>query len=163
MRPGRRLAIDVGKARIGVAVCDYHGILASAVATVQREADLLDTAVLIIETISRNDIDIEAVLEIYVGLPTNLQGADTESTRDALLVAGALQKQLKPEVRMIDERLTTVSATAALRSSGINSKKGRGVIDQVAATLILEQALAFEKAQNQKPGTPLSDFESKND
>jgi putative Holliday junction resolvase len=160
MRSGRRLAIDVGKARIGVASCDIHGILASGVATVARQPGLAETAQLIVDTVVQNEIDINDVLEIYVGFPTNLKGQDTESTRDAISVAQALATKVKTEVRLIDERLTTVSATAALRSSGVNSKKGRGFIDQIAATLILEQALAVEKASGQIPGAPLTDFAS---
>ena len=159
MRSGRRLAIDVGKARIGVAVCDFHGILASGLATVARQPELEDTVALILKTIELNEIELADVLEIYVGLPTNLKGDDTASTKDALLVASALAQVVAIQVRMVDERLTTVSATAALRSSGVNSKKGRSVIDQVAATLILEQALSVEKSSNQQPGQPLSDFE----
>jgi len=158
MRPGRRLAIDVGKARIGVAICDTHGILASGVATVARQPDLAESARLIIATVEQNDIEMNDVLEVYVGLPTNLKGQGTESTRDALSVARALSMLVSAEVRLVDERLTTVSAAAALRSSGVSSKKGRGFIDQIAATLILEQALAVEKASGQAPGSALSDF-----
>ena len=158
MRPGRRLAIDVGKARIGVAICDTNGILASGLATVARQPDLADSVRLIVATVERNDINMNDVLEIYVGLPTNLKGQDTESTRDALSVARALSLVASAEVRLIDERLTTVSAAAALRSSGVSSRKGRGFIDQIAATLILEQALAVEKASGHAPGADLSDF-----
>jgi len=158
MRLGRRLAIDVGKARIGVAICDTHGILASGVATVARQPDLAESARLIIATVEQNDIEMNDVLEVYVGLPTNLKGQDTESTRDSLSVARALSMLVSAEVRLVDERLTTVSAGAALRSSGVSSKKGRGFIDQIAATLILEQALAVEKASGQAPGSALSDF-----
>jgi putative Holliday junction resolvase len=60
---------------------------------------------------------------------------------------------------MIDERLTTVSAGLALRNSGKNSKDGRKVIDQIAATLILEQALAMEKNLGQQPGVALEDLD----
>jgi len=159
MRSGRRLAIDVGKARIGVAVCDFHGILASGLATVARMPELAETAALVIKTVEQHELELADIIEIYVGLPTNLKGQDTESTRDAILVAQAIAAVVPAPVRLVDERLTTVSATAALRSSGINSKKGRSVIDQVAATLILEQALAVERSSNQQPGTPLTDFE----
>ena len=159
MRQGRRLAIDVGKARVGVAVCDFHGILASGLATVPRQSELAATALLIVKTVEHNDLEIGDILEIYVGLPTNLKGAVTESTRDALLVAKALSELVSAPVLMVDERLTTASATAALRSSGINSKKGRNVIDQVAATLILEHALSVERASQKTPGQPLADFE----
>ena len=159
MRQGRRLAIDVGKARIGVAVCDFHGILASGLATVPRQPEIDETIKLILETIERHELSIADILEIYVGLPTNLKGLDTESTRDAVLVARQLAATVSPQVRLVDERLTTVSASAALRSSGINSKQGRSLIDQVAATLILEQALAVEKSSGHLPGTSIDEFE----
>ena len=60
-------------------------------------------------------------------------------------------------IRMVDERLTTVSATAALRSSGKNSKQGRSIIDQVAATMILEQALNQERQTGFPAGREVSD------
>jgi len=159
MRSGRRLAIDAGKARVGLAICDLHGILASGVATVARKPDFADTATQILRALEEHEIDQVDILEIYVGLPTNLKGAQTESTRDALLVAKAIGELFSAPVMLIDERLSTVSATAALRSSGINSKTGRSVIDQVAATVILEQALAIERASGMPPGKPLSEFE----
>jgi putative holliday junction resolvase len=159
MRPGRRLAIDVGKARVGVAVCDFHGILASGLATVARQTEIAATAALVVQTLEQQGIDADDIVEVYVGLPMNLKGLETESTKDALAVAKALNQVFGAEVRMVDERLTTVSASAALRRSGINSKKGRSVIDQVAATLILEQALSFEKASGEKPGQLITEFE----
>jgi putative Holliday junction resolvase len=159
MRSGRRLAIDVGKARVGVAVCDFHGILASAVATVARQPKIEDTIALIRASLKNNDIEPTDLLEIYVGLPTNLKGTNTESTRDAILVAKAIELDFESPVRMVDERLTTVSATAALRSSGISSKAGRSVIDQVAATLILEQALAIERTSGNWAGLSIQEVE----
>ena len=159
MRFGRRMAVDVGKARVGLAVCDVHGILASGLATVPRHTDLGETLALIAKALQDNALALDDLIEIYVGLPTNLKGLETESTKDALLVARALADITLSDVRMVDERLTTVSASSALRSSGINSKKGRGVIDQVAATLILEQALAVEKTSGKQPGTPVQEFE----
>ena len=152
MRSGRRLAIDVGKVRIGIAVSDVHAILASSVATVKRLPDLNLTVDVIFDALKQNDIDLDSVLELYVGLPTNLKGLNTESTEDSLLVAKTLSEHLPFEVRLVDERLTTVSAAVALRASGINSKKGRNVIDQVAATLILEHAMELEKSSGKKPG-----------
>jgi putative Holliday junction resolvase len=159
MRSGRRLAIDVGKVRIGIAVSDVHAILASSVATVKRLPDLNLTVDVIFDALKQNDIDLDSVLELYVGLPTNLKGLNTESTEDSLLVAKTLSEHLPFEVRLVDERLTTVSAAAALRASGINSKKGRNVIDQVAATLILEHAMELEKSSGKKPGKNVRDFE----
>jgi putative Holliday junction resolvase len=160
MRSGRRLAIDAGKARVGLAISDLNGILASGLATVARKPELADTATQILKSLEEHEIEPADILEIYVGLPTNLKGLETESTRDALLLAKAISELFAAPVRLIDERLSTVSATSALRSSGISSKAGRSVIDQVAATVILEQALAIERASGNPPGKPLSEFES---
>jgi putative Holliday junction resolvase len=153
VRSGRRLAVDVGKVRVGLAVSDFHGILASPLQNVARQPENLDTAKLIIEALQG-----EEILEIYVGLPVSMNGNVTASTQDAISLAEALAGAQGSPVRMIDERLTTVSATAALRSSGKNSKDGRKVIDQIAATMILEQALSIEKNSDRSPGTLLAEL-----
>jgi putative holliday junction resolvase len=154
VRSGRRLAVDVGKVRVGLALSDFHGILASPLQNVARQAEDADTVKLILEAVSDEDI-----LEIYVGLPVSMGGSATASTDDAIAIAQQLASIAPMPVRMIDERLTTVSATAALRSSGKNSKDGRKVIDQVAATMILEQALAIEKNTEREPGIALGDLD----
>ena len=154
MRSGRRLAVDVGKVRVGLALSDFHGILASPLQNVARQAEDADTVKLILEAVSDEDI-----LEIYVGLPVSMGGSATASTDDAIAIAQQLASIASMPVRMIDERLTTVSATAALRSSGKNSKDGRKVIDQVAATMILEQALSIEKNTEREPGIALGDLD----
>ena len=153
MRSGRRLAVDVGKVRVGLAISDFHGILASPLQNVARQVDDIETAKLILEAIGDEDI-----IEIYVGLPVGMSGNATASTVDAVELATALSQSVSAPIRMIDERLTTVSASAALRSSGKNSKDGRKVIDQIAATMILEQALATEKSTDRLPGTALADL-----
>jgi putative Holliday junction resolvase len=154
VRSGRRLAVDVGKVRVGLALSDFHGILASPLQNVARQAEDADTVRLILEAVSDEDI-----LEIYVGLPVSIGGSATASTDDAIAIAQQLATIASMPIRMIDERLTTVSATAALRSSGKNSKDGRKVIDQVAATMILEQALAIEKNTEREPGIALGDLD----
>ena len=150
MRSGRRLAVDVGKVRVGLAISDFHGILASPLQNIARQPEDSDTVKLILDAIAQEDI-----LEIYVGLPVSMSGKASASTDDAIGIASTLQSATSIPVRMIDERLTTVSASAALRSSGKSSKDGRKVIDQIAATMILEQALAMEKNIGAAPGTPL--------
>lgn len=153
MRSGRRVAVDVGKARIGIAASDFHGILASGLATISRKADLSETINEILEAI----LEVEPI-EIYVGLPLNLQGQHTESTADAIMVARALAAATVCPVRFIDERMTTNTAANALRLSGRDSKSGRAVIDQIAATVILEQALAVEKSSAATPGFGLEEI-----
>jgi putative holliday junction resolvase len=153
VRSGRRLAVDVGKVRVGLAISDFHGILASPLQNVARQTDDTETIRLILAAIEDQDL-----LELYVGLPVSMSGTATASTDDAVAVANLLAAATDVPVRMIDERLTTVSASAALRSSGKNSKEGRKVIDQVAATMILEQAMAIEKNTGREPGIELGEL-----
>ena len=154
MRNGRRLAIDVGKARVGLAISDQSGLLAIPFETVPRRENLAETALAIATAVS--DF---ILLEVYVGLPLSMSGKETASTADALSVAFAVADTVGCEVRLVDERLTTVSATANLRLAGKNSKNSRSIIDQEAAAIILEQALATEKTSGNIPGRSLSDFE----
>ena len=144
MRPGVRLGIDVGTARIGVARSDLHGMLATPVETVPRGAgDIARIRELVSE--------IDAV-EIIVGLPLALSGRETASTGDAKEFAGRLFTACAVPVRLVDERLSTVSANSALRASGRNAKNSRSVVDQVAAVIILQHALDFERSADSPPG-----------
>lgn len=154
MRQGRRLAVDVGKVRVGLAISDFHGILASPLQNIARQTDDSATVRLVLEAIAD-----ESVIEAYFGLPVSMAGNSSASTADAASLARAFAQASTIPVRMIDERLTTVSATSALRSSGKNSKDGRKVIDQIAATLILEQALAMEKNLGKQPGVALGELD----
>ncbi|MGJ4843818.1 MULTISPECIES: Holliday junction resolvase RuvX [unclassified Leifsonia] len=149
MRSGVRLGIDVGKVRIGVSRSDLHGMLATPVETVQRSKDAADR-----RRISEIVTEL-GVFEIIVGLPLALSGAHTASTADAVGFAEALVTEVGVPVRLVDERLTTVSAHSALRASGKNSKSARPVVDQVAATIILQHALDAERASDRPPGTPV--------
>ncbi|MFF1879221.1 Holliday junction resolvase RuvX [Leifsonia sp. NPDC058230] len=149
MRSGVRLGIDVGKVRIGVSRSDPHGMLATPVETVARSEDAADRrriAGIVTEL---------GVFEIIVGLPLALSGAHTASTADAVGFAEALGREVEIPVRLVDERLSTVSAHSALRASGKNSKSARPVVDQVAATIILQHALDAERSTGNPPGKPI--------
>ena len=146
-RRGVRLGIDVGRARVGVARCDPDGMLATPVETVARD----DRAVARVREIAT---ELEA-LEILVGLPLNLRGEDTASTVDAREFAAAIAAADAPPVRLVDERLSTVSAHAALRLSGRSQKRSRTIVDQVAAAVLLQQALEVEKSTGRPPGSPV--------
>lgn len=130
---GRRLGIDVGTVRIGVAVSDPDGILATPVETVRRERSgkhVRRLAALVAE------LD---VVEVVVGLPRTLANRAGTSAQDAVDVADALAGRIAPvPVRLADERLTTVVAQRSLREAGVRAKAQRGVIDQVAAVGILQ-------------------------
>ncbi|CAB4633597.1 unannotated protein [freshwater metagenome] len=154
MRPGRRLAVDVGTVRIGVAACDSECIIASGLDTVARESDIsssIDSLLTLINEVNP--------IEIYVGLPANLSGSHSKSTLDAISFAKALQGKTTVPLRFIDERLTSVTANANLRASGKNSKNSRHVVDQVAATIILEQALSMERSLGHAPGKSIEEID----
>ncbi|WPF65172.1 MULTISPECIES: Holliday junction resolvase RuvX [unclassified Corynebacterium] len=139
---GRRVGIDVGTVRIGVAVSDRAAMLATPVETVPRETGLgeydqgdIDRLMEIIESY-------EAV-EVIVGLPRDLKGNGSISVKHAKDIAFRIRRRLreaknKVPVRLADERLTTVAATQALQASGVSAKKGRAFIDQAAAVEILQ-------------------------
>ncbi|MDQ1597998.1 MAG: putative pre6S rRNA nuclease [Microbacteriaceae bacterium] len=144
MRRGVRLGIDVGKVRIGLASSDRDGLLATPVATVPRGSG--DVEVILREAGERS------ATEIIVGLPLSLSGQDSASTGDAREFASRLAATSNLPVRMVDERLSTVSATRALQASGRNSKRSRAVVDQVAAVIILQHALDLERSRGIPPG-----------
>lgn len=152
MRHGVRLGLDVGTVRIGVAVSDAEGILATPLSTVQRSDGSFLTQLVTL-------CNERQVIEIIVGLPLAMSGSMTASTQDALSVARELDALVSSPVRMVDERLTTVSAHSALRQSGKKQKQTRQVIDQVAAVLILQHALETERAQGRLPGTLIADIQ----
>ncbi|KJK37644.1 Holliday junction resolvase [Streptomyces variegatus] len=147
MRRGRRLAIDVGDARIGVASCDPDGILATPVETVPgRDIPAAQRRL-------KQLVEEYEPIEVVAGLPRSLKGGEGPA---ALKVRGFVQelaRMISPvPVRLIDERMTTVTASQGLRASGVKSKKGRSVIDQAAAVVILQQALESERASGKAPG-----------
>jgi len=143
-RRGVRLGIDVGRARVGVARSDPDGMLAVPVETVPRSETSIDR---LIELAAEYE-----PFEFVVGLPVNMQGSDTASTVDAREFAAALQVRTGTPVRLVDERLSTVSAHAALRSSGRNQKNSRSIVDQVAAVVLLQQAIDMEKSTGNPAG-----------
>ena len=149
MRSGVRLGIDVGKARIGVARCDLHGMLATPLETVARDHRGSDDIARILVLAE----EVEAV-EFVVGLPLALSGQRTLSTEDAAEFAQRLADAVVPRtVRLVDERLSTVSAQSQLHQAGRNTKQSRSVIDQAAAVVILQHALDTERALGDAPGT----------
>lgn len=137
---GRRIAIDVGSVRIGVAASDPGAVLATPVETVSRAkrtsrkagpgADMLRIAEIVREY---------EVVEIIVGLPRTLRGEKGTAATLAIEFAKRLQDVVDPmPIRLSDERLTTVSAARALRDSGVRARGQRRVIDQAAAVSILQ-------------------------
>jgi putative Holliday junction resolvase len=145
MRHGVRLGIDPGDARIGVARSDPTGFLATPVETVRRgKGDLARIAAILAE---------EEAVEVVVGLPRSLSGREGPAAVKVREFAAGLARRLAPvPVRLVDERMTTVSAEAMLRDQGRKGGKRRAVVDQAAAVLILQHALDTERATGAAPG-----------
>jgi putative Holliday junction resolvase len=152
MRTGRRVAIDYGAARIGVAVSSVDSLISSPLTTVLAGEAALNEVRAVIEE--------QSPIEVLVGLPLNLSGEHTKSTADAISFAKALAEMIDVEVRMVDERMSTRAAQGQLTASGRNSKVSRSLIDAAAASLILEGALAFEKATGKQPGKSLLELDA---
>ena len=154
---GVRVGVDVGSVRVGVAVSDPDGILASPLETVPRTST---------EAPRAGDADVERIAEIVtdraaaglvVGLPRSLSGGEGPSAQRARTYASVLAARVSPvEVRLVDERLTTVDAHRSLRESGVPGRRQRAVVDQAAAVLILQAALDAERTSGSPAGDPVT-------
>jgi len=145
---GRRLGIDPGDARIGIALSDPSGLLATPVETVPRGEGDIDRIVAIAGD--------EEIVLVYVGLPRSLSGGEGPAAVKVRAFAGELAARLAPTpLRLYDERMTTVSAESMLRERGRKGKARRAVVDQAAAVLILQTALDSERATGSLPGEPV--------
>ncbi|MFC4867207.1 Holliday junction resolvase RuvX [Streptomonospora arabica] len=152
MRHGVRIAVDPGSTRIGVALSDPSGMLATPVETVRRgDGDLDRIAELVLEHEAR---------EVVVGYPASLSGEAGPSARRARSFAEALARRLAPvPVRLVDERMTTVTAQEQLRAGASYGRRGarggkarRSVVDQAAAVVLLQSALDAERQTGHPPG-----------
>ena len=152
MRIGRRLAVDVGRVRLGVALCDQEGSLASPLDAVSRSSVSSETVASLANLVDEHD-----VMEVYVGDPLSLSGKQTDSTSDARSLAAELSQAISIPVRLVDERFTTVTAATKLRASGISAKDSKSIIDSASAVEILESALSFEKISGVAPGILVGD------
>jgi putative Holliday junction resolvase len=142
---GRRLGIDVGAVRVGVALSDPDGLLATPLATVARDAARGTDLVTIAGLVAEHD-----VVGVVVGLPLTLAGREGPAAEAARAFAAALSHRLARHpgagvvavpVEFVDERLTTVVATRQMRESGRRGRRQRAVVDQVAAVAILQSWL----------------------
>lgn len=148
MRRGRRLAVDVGDARIGVASSDPDGVLATPVETVPGR-DVPAAHRRLAELVAEYE-----PLELLVGLPRSLNGGEGPAAVKVRAFAQEAARRIAPvPVRLVDERMSTVTAAQSMRASGVNAKKGRSRIDQAAAVVILQSALEAERTVGEPPGS----------
>ena len=147
MQRGRRIAFDFGDVRIGVAVTDPSGILASPLAYLPNSQGALE-------------IELKRLYQEYdpiytaIGFPIHLSGAEGEKSWAVKGFAELIQTITTSPIYFIDERMTTVSANRTLREAGHDSKSSKEQIDSMAATAILESALNQERIQ----GEPMNRF-----
>ena len=145
---GRRLGVDVGKVRVGVAVSDPDGILATPLVTVSRDlgaaadsvpADMAELVRLVGEH--------EAV-QIVVGLPVQLSGTEGAAAIDIRAYAERLARAVgHVPIVLADERMSTVVATRRLAERGVRGRRQRAVVDQAAAVEILQSWLDAQRRQ----------------
>ena len=145
---GRRLGVDVGKVRVGVAVSDPDGILATPLVTVARDMGAAPGAVPgDIAELVRLVGEHEAV-QIVVGLPVRLNGDEGAAAIDIRAYAGRLAEAVgEVPVVLADERMSTVVATRRLAERGVRGKRQRAVVDQAAAVEILQSWLDAQRRQ----------------
>jgi putative holliday junction resolvase len=142
MKPGRRIAFDFGDVRIGVAVTDPSGILSTPLRFLENAE----------ESLSSNMSSLyDEYQPIYtaIGFPSHLSGGESQKSKSVSEFAAKVSEITENPIYLIDERLTTVSASRTLREAGLNSKTSKGEIDSMAAVAILDSALNQERIQGE--------------
>jgi putative Holliday junction resolvase len=136
---GRVMAVDWGQRRIGIALSDESRVIASPHSVVLRSGSLDRDLKHLVKVSEENDVSL-----IIFGLPFRLDGSMGPEAKGVLEVIEKLSVKTQVDVRTWDERLSTTAAERALLEGNVSRKKRRGVIDQVAAALILQSFLDSE-------------------
>ncbi|WP_285246170.1 Holliday junction resolvase RuvX [Pseudarthrobacter sp. efr-133-R2A-89] len=150
---GVKLGVDVGTVRVGVALCDRDGILATPYKTLDRNAKKNSDVRVIAELAEEH-----GAVQVFVGLPRTMKGEEHASARMAtdyalLLVEELSGRGLAVPVNLVDERLSSVTAHRNLHEAGMSSRNHRKVVDQVAAAGILQHAIDMQKARGADVGS----------
>ena len=137
---------------MGLAATDPDALLATPVMTLRRDAKRFSDQKMLIRIARDRNARV-----IYVGLPLSLSAAETASTQKARdyaseLVTRLRQADLEAQVRLVDERLSTVSAAEKMRAAGVETRDQRRSIDQAAAVEILTHALDMRASLGTEPG-----------
>lgn len=139
---GRRLSVDLGTVRIGLALSDPLGITAQPLAVLRRESLGKDLE-RIADLVAGND-----VVEIVLGLPLTLSGEAGESAARAEAFAAKLRGRVEVPVVLWDERLTTAQAERLLVSADVSRRRRRQVVDSLAASILLESYLQASRSSS---------------
>jgi putative Holliday junction resolvase len=133
--PGRILALDVGKRRIGLAISDPLGITAQGLETLQR-VNIRDDLAALQRIVSEREVSL-----LLVGNPLHMSGRESRQAEYTKEFAGRLTEKTGVAVEFWDERLTSVQANRVLRESGMSIEKRAAAVDRLAAVLLLESYL----------------------
>ncbi|RBP61572.1 putative Holliday junction resolvase [Brevibacterium sanguinis] len=152
-RRGRRLGLDIGSVRIGVAACDPDGILATPLTVVRRGDEPAALRAL------AEIIDEYEPIEIIVGDPRSLDGTARAAAGAALEFARRIGETTTTPIRLVDERFTTAEAHQALAAAGRNSRQRREIVDAQAAVIILQHALEYEHTTGAAAGRDMPQTE----
>ncbi len=134
---GRRLGIDYGQARVGLAICDVDGMVATPLTTLRNDKTLFSKMGEI--------VDEHQITGFFLGKPKHLSGVEGATVELVTAFAQRLAESFDLPITYVDERLTSGGAEKALKAAGKNSKEQRGLIDQLAAVAILDLGIQIEK------------------
>jgi putative Holliday junction resolvase len=143
-RRGVRLGVDVGTVRIGIALCDPDGILATPLTTIARpaEQDGVSADLSEIHRLVRE----HSVVEIIIGIPVTLAGTESYAAAAIRQYAARLATVVDPiPILFADERMSTVAAARRLSERGVRGRRQRAVVDQAAAVEILQGWLEAQR------------------
>ena len=148
MRPGVRVALDVGTVRVGVARSDATGMLAVPLDAIPAGDGAVDAVCAVLAEWEATDV--------FVGLPLSMSGDEGAAAGKAREWAAALAERVEVPVRLLDERLSTVQAQRALHAGGRNTRQSRALIDSASAVMVLQAALDAEQGSGNPPGELVS-------
>lgn len=137
---GRRLGIDFGQVRVGIALCDVDGLVATPLATIKNDKKLLSEIAKL--------IDEYQISGIFLGKPKHLSGVEGATVELVASFAERLKDSFGLPITFVDERLTSIQAERALKSAGKDSRESRGLVDQLSAVAILQLGIEMEKKGN---------------
>ena len=148
---GRWLAIDWGERRIGLALSDPTGTIASPAGVIERRAGKRAP----VAELVRRTVSLEA-RGIVMGLPLDGEGEETARSAECRRVAAELARRTSLPVSLLDERFTTAAALRAVRDMGGSTRGRKGDVDALAATVLLQQALRMHVLPTVDPDSPPS-------
>ncbi len=132
----RVLGVDLGSKRIGIAVSDRSGTIASPLTVIQRSGSVARDHQAIAKLVLEEEAE-----AVVVGLPLNMNGSAGPAAQAAVKEAKALATVVGVPVHTSDERRTTVTADRAMMEAGMNAQARRKVVDKVAAAVLLQHWL----------------------